>query len=107
MSLIPKKTIQVKRSPKSINVGGVIVRGVPVTFNITASVQPLNSRDIKMLPEGSRYTSMFKLFSFDYQIQKGSQETDEFFVNGTWCRMVVFDDWANGIINHKKLIVGS
>ena len=107
MSLIPHTAITVKRTLKGTNIGGVKAEGVSSDFTITGSLQPPSSRDIQMLPEGSHYTTLYKIYSKNYVPQDSSHETDVFLIDGKELRTIVYKDWRNNIINHKSILVGA
>jgi hypothetical protein len=56
-------TYNVSRAGAGSFVKGVYQPGVPVNFSISASIQPLNGRDLLRLPQGSRTEWYIKIFT--------------------------------------------
>ena len=87
-------------------VGGIASPGVVQNIPFHFSLQPLNSMDVKMLPQGSHFTSTYKMYSYDYAPEENSFESDEFMIGGKPYRMINEGNWKNNIINHNKILVG-
>ncbi len=58
------RVIQVRRRlPGSYDIRGQYTDGILTRLNITASIQPVTSRERELLPEGTRLREMFNLFT--------------------------------------------
>jgi len=107
MGLIPKKKLEVRRRAKAVFVDGIAEEQPETVFTVTGSVQPANSRDLATLPEGTRYKKLLRVYSKDYFAEADASETDEFFIDNEWLKVVKYNDWGNGIINHRFVLVGN
>lgn len=56
------ETLEVSRQVKSSYVDGKIVPRAADTFKITTNVQPVNGRDLLLVPEGDRFKEQLWLF---------------------------------------------
>lgn len=108
MSMVPRKTLEVKRFAAGSYVKGDYVEGADNTFNITASVQPLRGKEMELLPEARREFQAYKLYSDTQLLTVNTSETknpDQVKIDGVWHEVLIVQDWQNIIINHYKIIV--
>ena len=88
---------------------GMFVPGTYQTFTITASVQPLNGREMQFLSEGTRNRETFKVYT-DMKLrpvsERGSQSADRVEINGEWFEVISVIDWSHHLaLTHYKVIV--
>jgi len=105
-SLIPKKAIKVKRTPRATFVDGFPVAPVVSEFEVKASVQPAQERDLKTLPEGTHYVEGYVLYSHDYLQEEDSQyEADVVTIGTRNFKVMKVSDWDNTLLPHRKILV--
>lgn len=81
---------------------------VDSTFTITASIQPTNGSDIKLLPENRREEEILKLYTDSelFGAIKGSAgNADIVEINGKDYEVVKTFPWQNNVINNYKIFV--
>ncbi len=104
--MIPRKKLTVIREEKGALSGGFYAPGVKTNFDIMASVQPADSKDLKMLPEGEHYETVFKLYSCDYvQEEDDIYEADRIIIYGKIYKVKKVPDWDNNLVPHRKILV--
>lgn len=104
--MIPKKKLTVTRTEKGSLDGGYFSEGVSTTFDVMATVQPASSRDLRELPEGEHYETVFKLYSHDYfQEEDSLYEADRVLINNSTYKVLKVSDWDNSLIPHRKILV--
>lgn len=93
------RTITGTRQTTGAYVEGIWVPGATAPLSIFASVQPSNTRDreqvLKLLPEGRREESSFKLRAAE-EIRTG----DRFDLYGTEHEVLSVQVWNSGMIPH-------
>ena len=101
-------TYTVTRSnPGTYGTDGRLSLGSTSTFTITASVQPLNGRDLLRLPDGERTTERLKVYTPTQLFTQGAgQAPDVITVAGINYQVETAEVWGpDG--NYYKLIVRS
>ena len=61
--LIGERTITIKRPAAGSYSGGLYTAGVETTLTIKGVIQPLQDREVQMLPEGIRTRARWKLYT--------------------------------------------
>lgn len=89
--------------------------GTLTEYQIMASVQPLNTRDLidatEMQPEGAEYVAMVHLYSDEPLLPEKQatdgrvlQEADIVVWRGSHWKVIRCDAWQNDVINHFKIL---
>ena len=95
----------IKRFATGHNVNGRWVHGLVSAVEITASVQPFNSRQLLLLPEGKRDRGWVKVFtSTELTCLKGDggkQEGDQILFKGFYYEIQTLDNWQKGITHYE------
>lgn len=108
MGLIPRQTLTVTRESGGTFTNGKWVPGTPSTFTIDASIQPLNMRELELLPEGRRASGeSYKLYTdyVDDLLTVTDETPDVVSIYSEDFEVFGKEVWGNGLINHKKYIV--
>lgn len=106
--MIPRKTLTVTRHAAGSRDHGRYVEGTTSTFNITASVQPLQAREMDMLPENRRDSESFRLYTDTLLLvadRRTGVNADKVAISGSDYEVVSCATWQNDIINHYKAVV--
>lgn len=101
--------ITVTRAGTGSYVGGIWQDGAPIPpFTLQASVQPVTSNDVQMLPEGQRQREAYAVFTADaLKIADDNAKTtaDVVTVFGRAFETVHSEAWQNKLIPHHKAVI--
>ncbi len=104
-----RKSITVKRSSPQSFSKGIAIPGTQVSTQILASVQPLNSQERLVLPEGIREISRFTVFT-DYALRSEDKSLktpgDIVVIENKEYTVLIVDSWKNSVIPHTRAVVG-
>jgi len=117
--LLGSRQLSVRRPAKGTYVDGVYVKGADASLTVVGALQPLNFREIEMLPEGQRQRARFKLYTYDLmQIATPEDETigDRVDVDDLTLIVHGLADYANALpqtfgtlqpcgVNHRKYLL--
>lgn len=92
---LPSGTYTVTRAAPTTTTGGRAVPGSTSTLSIVASVQPLNGRDLKQLPEGMRTEELQKIYSSTaLRTQGPGQAPDKIAIGSETWEVRRVEDWS-------------
>lgn len=96
-----------RTTPGTYGTDGRFIPGTPTTFNITASVQPLNGRDLLRLPDGLRTSELLRVYSpTRLFVQGAGQDPDVITIEGIPHQVETCETWGpDG--NYWKMLVRS
>lgn len=89
-------------------VKGIWVDGGDTAFTTIVSVQPLDAREMNMLPEGRRTSQAFKLYGQDQLVtvnKSAGTNPDILTINGDNFEVLSSEPWQSNIRNHYKSVV--
>jgi len=94
-----------RRAPATYDADGRLVPGSTTALVITASIQPLEGRDLLRLPEGLRTKELLKIYSSTQLFVQGAgQDPDTVIYQGFPYQVETAEQWGeNG--NFWKMIV--
>jgi hypothetical protein len=94
-----------RTTPATTGSDGRAVSGTPSTLGISASVQPLNGRDLLRLPEGMRTMELLKVYSpTQLFVQGAAQDPDTIAVDGIDYQVETAEQWGDSG-NYWKMLV--
>jgi len=100
-----RKTVTGWRKGAGAYEQGVWVEGTLEEFSFTASVQPLNPREMELLPEGRRIKQAYKLFTDTQLLTAGGEvNADLVSINGETCEVFSVAPYQSEVISHYKII---
>lgn len=86
------------------------VEGSTSTLSFQASVQPLGSEEMSLVPEGRRDTARFALFT-DFRLRtaddEGGTNADRVTIDGEEYEVFAVDIWQNDVIPHYRALVAT
>lgn len=102
-----RKIAYIRRTGGHMDDDGYWQAGDEVQGEISASVQPLNIREIEAMPEGQSKTSIVKLYAsvpLRTAIQGTQQEADIVLWQGKRYAVTDCIPYQSGVIDHYKII---
>ena len=87
---------------------GTVIPTTPTTFEIRASVQPADKRQLEALPFLRDFQQFYTLFSDNSMntSQASKTQADSVSIVGVDYECVTCEQWQNGIRSHYKILVG-
>lgn len=108
--LIPRKTLNGRRSTQTVDEFGLTTDSSPTSFTVdNAGVQPVPGDQLDVFPEGYRDRRKYKVYTTTpvFTVEEGSNKLpDQIEVEtGIWCDVVRVESWGYGLQAHYLAFV--
>lgn len=89
--ILNDETLEVIREGVVVYKDGKPLKRDITRFHITCNVQPLNARDLLLVPEGDRYKE--QLYLYTNQVEKRLRDNDRVLRDGVQWQVQSIEDW--------------